>query len=279
MSEATAATTITERQAHDGQHCASLSGIELGGFLRIPVVFTGPSFPFMSSFADFISSRVDFPSDAMAGNPSAPRSTRTGRRPGPSTTRAEILVAARSGFAEGGYDGTSVRAVAARAGVDPALVHRFFGSKDDLLVAALAMDMEPETRIPELMAGGRSGLGERLVRYFLSVWEESESGQVLVAMLRSASTSERAAALLREFIGSQVLSRIAEALEVEDAQLRVTLMSSQLIGIAMLRYILRYEPLASAPPETIVAAYAPTLQRYLTASLGAAVSETSRRRP
>ena len=200
-------------------------------------------------------------------SPSTPKPVRTGRRPGPSTTREDILAAARASFAEHGYDKTSVRGIAARAGVDPALVHRYFGSKDRVLVAALSVDMRPAERIPDLMAGDPDALGERRVGYFLNVWEGSESGEVLVAMLRAAATSERAATLLREFIGSQVLSRVADALGVEDAQLRVTLMSSQLIGIAMLRYILRYEPLASAPAETVVAAYAPTLQRYLTAPL------------
>jgi AcrR family transcriptional regulator len=193
---------------------------------------------------------------------------RTGRRPGPSTTRSDILAAARASFAAHGYDKTSVRGIAARAGVDPALVHRFFGSKDRVLVAALNVDMQPAERIPELMAGPPDALGERLVGYFLGVWEGSASGEVLVAMLRASTTSERAAGLLRDFIGSQVLSRVAEALGVEDAQMRVTLMSSQLIGIAMLRYILRFEPLASASPETVAAAYAPTLQHYLTGDLG-----------
>jgi AcrR family transcriptional regulator len=203
----------------------------------------------------------------MTSEPSNPTRARTGRRPGPSTTRSDILTAARASFAQLGYDATSVRGIAARAGVDPALVHRFFGSKDGVLVAALSVDMQPAERIPELMAGDPDALGERIVGYFLGVWEGSESGEVLVAMLRAAMTSERAAALLREFIGSQVLSRVAEALGAEDAQLRATLMSSQLLGIAMLRYILRFEPLASAPPEAIVAAYAPTLQRYLTEPL------------
>jgi AcrR family transcriptional regulator len=199
----------------------------------------------------------------MASDPVTPKRARRGRRPGPSTTRADILAAARASFAELGYDRTSVRGIAARAGVDPALVHRFFGSKDDVLVAALAVDMQPSERIPDLMEGDPDELGERLVLYFLDVWEGSESGEVLVALLRSAMTSEHAAELLRDFFGSQVLSRVASALGVGDAPLRVTLMSSQLIGIAVLRYILRFEPLASAPAETIVSAYAPTLQRYL----------------
>src|SRR5215467_124181 len=112
----------------------------------------------------------------MPRKPTTPSSARTGRRPGPSTTRADILAAARASFAELGYDGTSVRGIAARACVDPALVHRFFGSKDEVLVAALAMDMQPDERIPDLMAGDPDALGERLVLYFLSVWEGSESG-------------------------------------------------------------------------------------------------------
>lgn len=196
-----------------------------------------------------------------------PRGERTGRRPGPSTTRADILAAARASFAELGYDRTSVRGIAARAGVDPALVHRFFGSKDDLLVAALTVMMNPRERIPDLMEGDETELGERLMRYFLSVWEQSPSREVLIGMLRSSMSNEHAATLLREFFGGEVLARVAGALGHEDARLRATLVASQLLGVAMVRYIIRIEPLASASAETIVAAYAPTLQRYLTEEL------------
>jgi AcrR family transcriptional regulator len=157
--------------------------------------------------------------------------------------------------------------VAARAGVDPALVHRFYGSKDDLLAAALTVALNPGERIPELMEGDVSALGERVVRYFLSVWEQSPSREVLIGMLRSAATNERAAAQLREFFGREVLGRIAARLGHEDAELRATLAGSQLLGLAMARYIIRFDPLASADPETIVATIAPTLQRYLTEEL------------
>ena len=204
----------------------------------------------------------------MADRRSTPRGERTGRRPGPSTTRTEILAAARASFAELGYDRTSVRGIAARAGVDPALVHRFFGSKDDLLVAALTVAMNPDERIPEVMEGEPAELGERVVRYFLSVWEDSPVRDVLIGMLRSAAANERAARLLRDYFGGQVLARMAAPLEGADASLRATLVSSQLLGIAMVRYIIGIEPLASALPETIVAAYAPTVQRYLTGDLG-----------
>jgi AcrR family transcriptional regulator len=198
---------------------------------------------------------------------STPQGARTGRRPGPSTTRAEILEAARASFAELGYDRTTVRGVAARAGVDPALVHRFYGSKDDLLAAALTVALNPGERIPELMEGDATGLGERVVRYFLSVWEESPSREVLIGMLRSAATNERAATQLREFFGREVLGRIAAQLGHEDAELRATLAGSQLLGLAMARYIIRFDPLASADPQTIAATIAPTLQRYLTEEL------------
>jgi AcrR family transcriptional regulator len=196
-----------------------------------------------------------------------PQRARTGRRPGPSTTRADILEAARASFAELGYDRTSVRGVAARAGVDPALVHRFYGSKDDLLAAALTVALNPGERIPELMEGDVGALGERVVRYFLSVWEQSPSREVLIGMLRSAATNERAAAQLRQFFGREVLGRIAARLGHEDAELRATLAGSQLLGLAMARYIIRFDPIASAEPQTIVATIAPTLQRYLTEEL------------
>jgi AcrR family transcriptional regulator len=203
----------------------------------------------------------------MSSEPSNSPRLRTGRRPGPSTTRAEILAAARGSFAQLGYDRTSVRGIAARAGVDPALVHRFFGSKDDLLAAALSVAMHPGESIPEVMEGDRNTIGERLVRYFLSVWEEPHSRDVLVGMLRSATTNEHAAELLRTFIGREVYGRVAEQLDDEDAQLRATLAGSQLIGLGLLRYIVGIEPVASASPETLVAAYGPTLQRYLTGEL------------
>jgi len=196
-----------------------------------------------------------------------PQRIRTGRRPGPSTTRADILEASRASFAELGYDRTSVRGVAARAGVDPALVHRFYGSKDDLLAAALTVALNPGERIPELMEGDVGALGERVVGYFLSVWEQSPSREVLIGMLRSAATNERAAAQLRQFFGREVLGRIAARLGHEDAELRATLAGSQLLGLAMARYIIRFDPIASAEPQTIVATIAPALQRYLTEEL------------
>jgi AcrR family transcriptional regulator len=196
-----------------------------------------------------------------------PERRRTGRRPGPSTTREAILAAARDSFATRGYDGTSVRGVASKAGVDPALVRRFFGSKEGLLVAALTVAMSPDERLARIVAGDPEGLGEHLIGYFLSVWEEPPNRDVMIGMVRSACTNERAATLLRNFIAGQVLARLAGALDEREARLRAGLVGSQLVGLAMVRYVVKVEPLASASPDELRRLVAPTLQRYLTGPL------------
>lgn len=192
---------------------------------------------------------------------------RTGRRPGASHTREAILDAARESFAERGFSDTSVRAVAARAGVDAALVHHYFGTKDRLFAAAMELPFDPAAVAPALLEPGLEGLGERLVRFFLRVWDEPVPRARIQAILRSALTQEAAAALLRDFVTRELIGRIAAAVGTPDAPLRATLVGTQLVGLGLLRYIIRVEPLASADPETVVAAIAPTLQRYLTGEL------------
>lgn len=193
---------------------------------------------------------------------------RTGRRPGKPDTREAILDAARAAFAERGFDGASIRAIAATAGVDPALVHHYFGSKDQLFLAAMNAPVNPGELIPRIVAGDRDGLGERLVRLFLGVWD-SPAGTAGVALLRSAMSNEWTAKLLREFLVTQVLRRVLDHLDVDPAELplRGSLVASQLIGLAVMRHVVRLEPVASAPAETLVAAVAPTVQRYLTGDL------------
>ncbi|MFY1595165.1 TetR family transcriptional regulator [Micromonospora sp. WMMD737] len=193
---------------------------------------------------------------------------RTGRRPGNPDTRQAILDAARAAFAERGFDGASIRAVAAAAQVDPALVHHYFGSKDRLFLAAMHAPVDPAELLPRVLAGDRAGLGERLVRTFLGVWD-SPAGTAGVALLRSAVSNEWTARLLREFLVTQVLRRILDQLDVDPAELplRGSLVASQLIGLAMMRHVVRLEPVASAAPETLVAAVGPTVQRYLTGDL------------
>lgn len=189
---------------------------------------------------------------------------RTGRRPGDARTREQILAAAIASFSESGYESTTIRGVATAAGVDPALVHYFFGSKDRLFAAAMAVPFSPADLVERVLSGGTDGLGGRMVRGFLEVWGSPESGPPLVALLRGAASHEESARLLREFIGREVLDKIARALGVPDAEVRATLCGSQLVGLGMLRYVLKVEPIASADPEEIVGWLGPTLQRYLT---------------
>ena len=192
---------------------------------------------------------------------------RTGRRPGDSGTRAAILEAARDSFAERGFDRTTIRGVAAEAGVDPALVHHYFGAKDDLFAAAMELPFNPAEVLPEVLSGGVDGLGERMVRLFFSVWDSEAGRRPLQALLRAATSDERAAETIRQFFQHAVIARVAQSLGSPDAELRASLVGSQIAGLAMARYILRLEPIASTDPETVVAAVAPTLQRYLTGDI------------
>jgi len=193
---------------------------------------------------------------------------RPGRRPGRQNTRDAILAAARQAFAERGYDGASIRSIATAAGVDPALVHHYFGTKDELFAATVNFPMNPAEFVPRVLAGGAEGAGERLVRAFVSTWD-SPVGAAGVALLRSAVSSQLAARLLREFLTTQILRRVTAMLGIDPAEapLRAALVASQLSGLALMRYVLKVEPLASAPPEVVVAAVAPTVQRYLTGEL------------
>jgi AcrR family transcriptional regulator len=176
-----------------------------------------------------------------------------------------VLDAARAVFAERGFDGGTIRAIATVAGVDPALVHHYFGNKDKLFLAAVEAPADPEDLLPEVLAGGQEELGRNLLRLFLRVWDGPARASGL-ALVRSAMGSEWTAKLLREFLVARVLRRIMSTLDVPPAEreARGAMVGSQLIGIVMARYVLKLEPLASASPDVLVEAYAPTLQRYLT---------------
>jgi len=192
---------------------------------------------------------------------------RTGRRPGVSGTREAILGAARRAFAEHGYQHATIRGVADLAGVDPALVHHYFGTKQELFVAAVQLPVNPVEQLMAVLDGDPGQAGRRMVETFLSVWDHAATQNPLLALIRSAVGDEHAAAMLREFITEEVLGQIAHRLGGADARLRATLVGSQIIGLAMARYIVKVEPLASAPPTQVVAAVGPTLQRYLTGDL------------
>lgn len=196
------------------------------------------------------------------------RTGKTGRRPGRSGSRERILEAARQRFADHGYDGASIRAIAADADVDPALIHHYFGPKQRLFVAAVELPIDGRDIAPLLSSGPREETGERFARFFLSIWEDPRSRASLSGMLRSAITDAGAAAMIRELLLVRILGPAVAALGVGDPELRVTLLGSQVIGLALLRYVLVVEPLASASLDTVVGAFAPTFQRYLVEPLG-----------
>ena len=199
---------------------------------------------------------------------SAVPNRRPGRRPGNPDTRDAVLAAARAAFAERGFDGATIRGIAADAGVDPALVHHYFGSKDQLFLAAIEAPANPADLLPEVLAAGRDELGAAVVRLLLKVWDGPMRPAGL-ALVRSAVGNEWTAKLLREFLVTQVLRRVVATLEIPAAEreARGALVASQLIGIVMARYVLRVEPLASASPQWLVAAIGPNVQRYLTGDL------------
>ncbi|WNI31078.1 TetR family transcriptional regulator [Streptomyces sp. ITFR-6] len=191
------------------------------------------------------------------------RPSRTEAKTGPDA-RTRILEAARTEFSERGYDKTSVRGIAKAAGVDAALVHHYFGTKDEVFAAAIELSFEPALVLPDILGSSTEGLGERLAGYFIGVWENPASRAPLLAIMRSAMTHEAAAKVLRVFVLRRLLDRIADQLDVPDATFRAELVASHMVGIAVLRYVIRAEPLASADPQKIIAMVGPTLQRYLT---------------
>jgi AcrR family transcriptional regulator len=195
--------------------------------------------------------------------------TRTGRRKGSPDTREAILDAARTTFAERGFDGASIRTIASAAGVDPALVHHYFGPKEQLFLATVGAPVNPGDLIPAILEGERSEMGERLVRMFVTVWGDPRSGPKIVAIVRSALAHDWSARMLREFLTSQILRRvIAKAdMPAAEAPIRAALVASQMIGLGLARFVLKIEPLASADTDTVVATVGPTVQRYLTGPL------------
>lgn len=199
------------------------------------------------------------PNDGLESGP--------GRRRGEGGSRAAILQAAQASFAEVGYERATIRRIARAAGVDPALVLHYFDSKAALFAAALQLPVSPAELIGAVLAdpgpAAKAELGATVVRAFLAAWEPPQNRQPLVAMLRSALTNEIAQQSVRAYLADNVFAPLTRALGAPDGELRATLVGSQFIGLATLRYVLRAEPLASASPAWIVDALGPTIQRYL----------------
>jgi AcrR family transcriptional regulator len=198
-----------------------------------------------------------------------------GRRPGTSGTREGIARAARRQFAELGYDRTTIRSVAAEAGVDAALVLHYFGSKQQLFLAAVDLPFEVSELVARIQSGSRAEVGDRVAQFALGVLERDLEGRARwTGMIRAAASDPDAADVLREVLTERIFKPLAEALGSDDAELRANLASSQMVGLVMGRYVIRIEPLASADPNTIAAAIGPTLQRYLVGDLGPAGAKT-----
>lgn len=188
---------------------------------------------------------------------------RRGRPRGGSDSRARILAAAVDDFGEKGYDGSTIRSIAARAGVDSALVHHYFGTKADLFAEAVGIPLRPDIDVPGILAGPRDEIGERLIRYVLEAFEQPDVRRRGVMLLRTAIGSRLTTPLLAGFLSRELLSRVARSLDADDAELRASLVASQIAGMLIARYVLRLPALAAASVEELVDRVGPTVQRYL----------------
>lgn len=192
---------------------------------------------------------------------------RTGRRPGQSGTRAAIVAAARSRFAEAGFDRASIRSIAAEAGVDPALIHHYFGTKKQLFTEVIALPVDPETALAPLADAPLDDLGETLLRTIVGIWD-SPAGTGAIAVLRSVLAGGEDS-LIRSFLIDVALRGVRARVDdaVGDGDERIALVVSQMIGVLATRKILLLEPVASMSIDQLAVAVAPTLQRYLTGDL------------
>jgi len=197
-----------------------------------------------------------------------PETTRSGRRPGSPDTRGQILDAARAAFAEHGYRGATIRRIARDAGVDPALVHHYFGTKRDLFLAVVRPPSDPGRSVAAIAVHGRAGIGDALVRELLAVWDGPE-GERAVALLRSAVAAPGGGRLLEEYLRTQLAEPLVRAVGIpaRERPIRVALVVSQLVGLATARYLLRVDWLATASHDAIAGRIGPVIQRYVSEPL------------
>jgi AcrR family transcriptional regulator len=191
---------------------------------------------------------------------------RSGRRPGPTTTREAIADAARRQFAELGYDRATLRGIAGEAGVDAALVVRFYGSKDALFREVMALPPAVAEGMASLADGPTATVGRRLAEVIVGMLENPRSRSIVLGRIRSASSHPEAAALVRETVTRDV-GRLVAAVTDDEPEIRAVLVGSQIVGLALARYVVRVEPLASLPPADVIAYLAPAFQHYLVGSL------------
>jgi AcrR family transcriptional regulator len=189
--------------------------------------------------------------------------TRTGRRPGTPATRDAILAVARRQFATRGYDATSLRGIAAEAKVDPALLIHYFSNKEGLFAAATGLPSGMPEMFGSLAALPVPDAAKALVHVYLQVVDSDKSRNALLALVRSAVSNEKAATMFREFVTAALLTVIARLTSHPDAHLRASLIAAQLVGIAMLRHVIRVQPIAEASSDEIANLVAPVIEHYL----------------
>jgi AcrR family transcriptional regulator len=193
---------------------------------------------------------------------------RSGRRPGDSGTHELILDAAVSEFAEFGYEKATIRGIARRAEVDPALVHHYFTNKQQLFATAVRLPVDPAKILQEVVSAGPDQIGETLVHALTRSWESEDARRPFISLLRSTVSNEQAVEMVRGFITEALVGQIAGQLGRPHARLRAAMVGAQIVGLAMLRYVIKVEPLAAAPLEQVIPALASTAHRDLTADLG-----------
>jgi AcrR family transcriptional regulator len=193
-----------------------------------------------------------------------PREPRVGRRPGNQDTRGQIITAARQAFAAKGFAGASMRGIAAEAGVDAALIHHYFENKEQLFLATVALPLEMPQKLEEVAAGGLDGIGERLVRTVLGVWD-SDLQPTLIAGIRTTLTDPALTRSVGEFLALEIIGRVLrrDDLPPEEANRRAGLAASQVLGLVIGRYVLQLPLLVSRRSEDLVIEVGPTVQRYL----------------
>jgi AcrR family transcriptional regulator len=206
---------------------------------------------------------------------SHPVPRRRGRRPAGEDTRGAIVAAARTVFATKGYEAATLRGIARAAGVDPRLVHHYFAGKEEVFVEAMQFPVRPAAVLGPALAMGLDGAGERMARAFFHAWDEPAQRERVLGLLGGAMANPGVARMLREFVSREILARVASTVEGTDPKLRVELAVAQMIGVAMVRYVIQVEPIASAPVDQLVRMLAPTLQRYLEGNGGGGGSAAS----
>ena len=194
---------------------------------------------------------------------------KTGRRPGPGSSRQTILDAARDQFMQHGYKGATMRAIAGQAGADPNLIRHFFGDKDGLFAAAMELPPQAAATVLAVFDGPIETWGAGLTRAYLSIWEDPLTAAPVRATLVSAFTNDQALERLREFLISVALEPASRRLTTSNPALRLTVSMSHLMGVALTRYILQAPPMRAPSVDELVALVGPTIQNYLTGPLPA----------